>query len=285
MSRRRFNWQHVLRDDTVRRHESILQGLKPGFSAGEERPKAEALGYLEAGALNPLDGLSEREGRPKAEALGYLEARALNPLDGLSEREERPKAEALGYLEARALNDLPGRRDGYGVRTFWSIRRGVQAALLGVVVVVMLGAGTSRFDRLGHEMICTCGCTQILLECNHVGCPVSPVMIGELQEQLAGGGGDTAVENWFAAKYGAIVLAAPIRGGFDNVAWIVPISVFLLATLGTGAVVWVWRRRTLRLMRGTGCGGVLDDFSGQEFDADPEDAAVRERIRRETEYR
>ena len=35
--------------------------------------------------------------------------------------------------------------------------------------------------------------------------------------------------NWFAAKYGAIVLAAPIRGGFDNVAWIVPAAVFGLA--------------------------------------------------------
>ena len=30
--------------------------------------------------------------------------------------------------------------------------------------------------------------------------------------------------NWFAAKYGATVLAAPIRGGFDNVAWIAPIG-------------------------------------------------------------
>ena len=34
------------------------------------------------------------------------------------------------------------------------------------------------------------------------------------------------------------MLAAPIRGGFDNAAWIVPIAVFLLATAGTFAVVW-----------------------------------------------
>jgi cytochrome c-type biogenesis protein CcmH/NrfF len=168
------------------------------------------------------------------------------------------------------------------------LRRGVQAALLCVVMVVMLGAGTSRFDRLGHGMICTCGCTQILLECNHVGCPVSPVMIGELQQQLAAGGTDVMVENWFAAKYGAIVLASPIRGGFDNVAWIMPIAVFLLATLGTAAVVWVWRRRTLRLAdaaRGFGCGGVLDEFPSTVPELTSEDVAMRERIRRETEYR
>jgi hypothetical protein len=56
-----------------------------------------------------------------------------------------------------------------------------------------------------------------------------------------------AVLNWFAAKYGATILAAPIRGGFDNVAWIVPIAVFMLATLGTFVVVWLWKRRSLAL--------------------------------------
>jgi cytochrome c-type biogenesis protein CcmH/NrfF len=157
-------------------------------------------------------------------------------------------------------------------------KRGMQAALLCVVTVVMLGAGSSRFDRIGHQMICVCGCTQILLECNHFGCPDSDRMIGELRDQVAGGGSDTAIQNWFVAKYGPTVLAAPIRGGFDNVAWIMPIAVFLLATIGTAVVVWVWRRRTLRLA------GVLDGYSAQALAPDAEDVAMRERIRRETEY-
>jgi cytochrome c-type biogenesis protein CcmH/NrfF len=157
--------------------------------------------------------------------------------------------------------------------------RVVQSGLLGLLVVVMMGAGESRYDRLGHEMICTCGCTQILMECNHVGCPVSPVMLSELQNQLAAGGTDTAILNWFAAKYGAIVLAAPIRGGFDDVAWITPIAVFVLATLGTGAVVWAWRRRALRIA------GPVAAWSGPAVQIAPEAEALRERIRRETEYR
>ena len=53
----------------------------------------------------------------------------------------------------------------------------LQTIALVAIGLTMLGADTSRLDRLGHQMICTCGCTQILLECNHVGCPVSPVMI------------------------------------------------------------------------------------------------------------
>lgn len=164
--------------------------------------------------------------------------------------------------------------------------KALQCALLAVVVVTMLGADQSRVERLGHEMICMCGCSQILMECNHVGCPVSPVMISELKDQVAIGGVDTKVLNWFVAKYGAIVLAAPIRGGFDNVAWIMPIAVFVLATLGTAAVVWFWRRRTLRLAPASGEAGVMNGgyFPSRPGD-DRETEAMRERIRRETEYR
>src|SRR5450755_3611398 len=96
---------------------------------------------------------------------------------------------------------------------FWA--RLVQMALLCVVTVVMLGAARSQYDRVGHELMCSCSCGQILLECNHVSCPASPVMIDELHAQIGGGGSDTSILNWFVAKYGAVILAAPIRGGFD----------------------------------------------------------------------
>jgi cytochrome c-type biogenesis protein CcmH/NrfF len=141
----------------------------------------------------------------------------------------------------------------------------------------MLGAGQgSRLERLGHEMICMCSCGQILMECNHVGCPVSPVMISELKDQLAGGGNDKAVLNWFVAKYGAIVLASPMRGGFDDVAWIMPIAVFVFATIGTGLVVWMWKKRH---------GGVALHMPGGLTSGDPAvDGALRDRIRKETEY-
>jgi len=151
----------------------------------------------------------------------------------------------------------------------------MQSLAVCFLAVVMLGAadGGARFNRLGHNMVCACGCGQILLECNHVSCPSSGPMIGELHAQLAGGGSDTSIFNWFAAKYGATVLAAPIRGGFDNVAWIAPYTVFILAILGTGILIYFWKRRSL-LNPPRVSTGVLD--------ADRE--AMRERIRRETEY-
>jgi cytochrome c-type biogenesis protein CcmH/NrfF len=154
----------------------------------------------------------------------------------------------------------------------FSLRRWVQAGMVCLLAVVMLGADPSaRFEKIGHEMICTCGCGQVLLECNHVGCPVSPVMIGELHAQIDGGGSETSIFNWFAAKYGATVLAAPIRGGFDNVAWIAPMAVFFLATIGTGFLIRVWKLRTSPARPVSAASGVAGD-------------AMRERIRRETEY-
>jgi cytochrome c-type biogenesis protein CcmH/NrfF len=154
-----------------------------------------------------------------------------------------------------------------------SLRRWVQAGLVCLLAVVMLGATpSSRFEKIGHEMMCACGCGQILLECNHVGCPDSDRMIGELREQVAGGGPDSSIMNWFVAKYGATILAAPIRGGFDNVAWIAPMAVFFLATLGTGFLVRMWKLRSGRQLPVSAAGPAVGGD------------ALRERIRRETEY-
>ena len=154
-----------------------------------------------------------------------------------------------------------------------SFRRWVQAGMVCLLAVVMLGATpSSRFEKVGHEMMCACGCGQILLECNHVGCPDSDRMIGELRAQVAGGGSDSAIMNWFVAKYGATVLAAPIRGGFDNVAWIAPMAVFILATLGTGFLIRMWKLLSVRQLPVSAAG---PSVGGD---------ALRERIRRETEY-
>ncbi|MBS1821194.1 MAG: cytochrome c-type biogenesis protein CcmH [Acidobacteria bacterium] len=154
-------------------------------------------------------------------------------------------------------------------------RRWFQGAAVCLLALIMLGADSNnRFGRLGHQMMCVCGCGQILLECNHVGCPDSDRMIGELRNQLASGTGDTAVLNWFSAKYGPTVLAAPIRGGFDNAAWIAPAAVFLLAIVGTGVLISIWRKRT----------GPRAALAGMPASDTPQQDSLRDRIRRETEY-
>ncbi len=163
------------------------------------------------------------------------------------------------------------------------VRKWLQMGFVCLLAVMMLGASQApdngaRFDRVGHKMMCVCGCGQVLLDCNHVGCPDSSRMIGELREQMSGPNGtgaDSLIINWFIAKYGATVLAAPIRGGFDNVAWGIPVALFLLATIGTALLVRLWAKRSA----GTALAGGLPSLPGAAG-AD----ALRERIRRETEY-
>jgi cytochrome c-type biogenesis protein CcmH len=153
--------------------------------------------------------------------------------------------------------------------------RGVQMLLVFTVALVTIGAGdtSSAFSSIGHKMVCVCGCGQILLECNHVGCPDSDRMIGELRAQVAAGGTDTSIFNWFVAKYGPTVLAAPIRGGFDNAAWIVPVVVALLAILGTVFLINRWKGRHMLLAAGA-----------PALPMTPGGNDMRDRIRRETEF-
>ena len=153
----------------------------------------------------------------------------------------------------------------------------VQAVFVAAVVCFSLGVTdpTARFNDLGHKMMCTCSCGQVLLECNHVGCTVSGGMRDELSNGIASGQNDSLVLQSFVQRYGATVLAAPTTEGFDLVAWIMPFLVAALALVGTIFLVRNWARHQPSLA------------AAAMAPADPAKAraeeAMRERIRRETE--
>jgi cytochrome c-type biogenesis protein CcmH len=126
-----------------------------------------------------------------------------------------------------------------------TIVRTLQCALVCFAVLALTGAGdpATRFNKLGHQMMCICSCNQILLECNHVGCPDSDGMRNELMAAVSRGDSDSLVEQAFVQKYGPTVLAAPTSTGFDRTAWIVP---FVALALGLTIVVMVvrsWKNR------------------------------------------
>ncbi len=70
--------------------------------------------------------------------------------------------------------------------------------------------------------MCTCGCGQILLECNHVGCQSSEKMRNELLAALDKGDNDDLILQGFVQEYGPTVIAAPTATGFNRIAWIMP---------------------------------------------------------------
>ena len=120
-----------------------------------------------------------------------------------------------------------------------------QIILLFVAIFSLLGAGdpATRFNQIGHQMMCICGCNQILLECNHVGCPDSDGMRNELMAAVSRGDSDSLVEQSFVQKYGPTVLAAPTTQGFDRAAYIIPFAALIF---GFGLIVLVirtWKNR------------------------------------------
>ncbi|MFZ0478349.1 MAG: cytochrome c-type biogenesis protein CcmH [Terriglobales bacterium] len=147
----------------------------------------------------------------------------------------------------RQANGSAQSRDPYLTRSAAiSFHRCLQAAALAAAVFLFMGASgnpDARFKDLGHRMMCTCGCGQVLLECNHVGCKSSDKMRDELMAAIDKGDNDDLILQGFVQNYGPTVIAAPTAVGFNKVAWIMP---FVALAAGIGFVVYVvrlWKSR------------------------------------------
>ena len=149
--------------------------------------------------------------------------------------------------------------------------------MLAVAVCFSVGATspTSRLNALSHQLMCQCGCAQLLGECDHVGCPDRDAELSILSTSIAAGLNDQQIFDAFVAKYGATVLAAPTTKGFDLVAWIAPFAVFAAALLGTILLIRRWG----------GLGGKPQVAVAGDAAAvvDPEERGRLDRIRRETD--
>lgn len=148
-----------------------------------------------------------------------------------------------------------------------------QSAAVALVCIGLMGAAPSpeaRFNDLGHKLMCKCGCNQILLECNHVGCSYSTKMRDQLTAALNRGDNDDLILQGFVQEYGATVLSAPTKSGFNIVAWIMP---FVALVAGLTLVTFIVRKWNFRLAPAVGA----QDLQPQELDE------FRRRAREETE--
>jgi len=145
-----------------------------------------------------------------------------------------------------------------------------QALLLAIAVCFSLGASDapSRLYNLSHRTMCTCGCAEILGECNHVGCSESTEELGIIRSGISGGLSDQQILDTMVARYGAVVLAAPTTHGFNLVAWIAPFAVLAAGILGVVLLVKHW---------------TVGRVPVPATASDPSMDTIREKIRRETE--
>ena len=150
------------------------------------------------------------------------------------------------------------------------MKRWSNCFLIAACALSLLGANgdNARFIDLGHRMMCVCGCNQILLECNHVGCTYSDKMREQLASSVQNDSSDENVLQAFVREYGTTVLAAPTGRGFDRVAWIMPFAVLLAAMTAAAMMIRIWKARQ-----------PVEAASGTL----PALASYREQARRETE--
>lgn len=150
--------------------------------------------------------------------------------------------------------------------------RALGTLLVGVLLLMGAGDSTSRVEKLGHQMMCVCSCSQILMECNHVGCTYSDTMRRELTAAVDAGKTDREVLAFFVEKYGTTVLAAPTHSGFDRVAWLLPYIALIVGIGGVAFIVRAWHKGRVPASVGASSGLSPADLS-----------RLREQARKETD--
>jgi cytochrome c-type biogenesis protein CcmH len=116
------------------------------------------------------------------------------------------------------------------------------------LLILPLGAQqlSDRAKQVGGKFMCMCGCSQVLTECNHVGCTTSAGMLKELNVALTRGDSEDAITQMFVQEFGTKVYAEPPKSGFSLVAWALP-SIYLF--VGTAVVIFViyrWRKQAVQ---------------------------------------
>ena len=151
------------------------------------------------------------------------------------------------------------------------VERLVVLCLLAIVLCSTAFASSEddkRYNDIGSKIQCSCGCGQMLLKCNHVGCPSSDSMIRQLRTAVATYSHEEDVLNWFRRNYGMTVVVEPAKHGFELTIWVVPP---LLVMVAFALVFWIiqrWRMRAVPVAAAP---------------VDPHMEALRERARKETE--
>jgi cytochrome c-type biogenesis protein CcmH len=119
-------------------------------------------------------------------------------------------------------------------------------ALILILALTPLMQAADRDERvreLSSKFICVCGgCNQLLMNCNHIGCPSREGMFKALRREIDDGKDDATIVADFSEKFGISVLSAPPASGFNLTAWVMP-----FAMLAAGAFVAIHFVRRFRM--------------------------------------
>jgi cytochrome c-type biogenesis protein CcmH len=140
------------------------------------------------------------------------------------------------------------------------------------MLVLLMGADNqeARYQNLGGKIMCTCSCSQMLLKCNHVGCPNSAQMIRELRANVKSTRSDDQVLDWFRTNWGVTAVVEPATHGFELLAWVLPAAGLGLGLLLVIVLIRSWKLRPAPV-------------AAADLNLAPDLEAMRARARKETE--
>jgi cytochrome c-type biogenesis protein CcmH len=133
---------------------------------------------------------------------------------------------------------------------------------------------SERTKQVGGKFMCMCNCSQVLTQCNHVGCTTSTAMLKEIDQGLANGGTEATVTQALVQEFGTKVYAEPPKSGLSLVAWSLP-GVYL--ALGTVLVIFVIMRWRGRPGHQVAVAGLPGGISSAELEK------ARQRVSRDTQ--
>jgi cytochrome c-type biogenesis protein CcmH/NrfF len=101
---------------------------------------------------------------------------------------------------------------------------------------------TAQAKEIGGKFLCMCGCTQVLTQCNHVGCTVSTSMLKKLDQSVAQGDSEEKITQGLVQEFGTTVYAEPPKTGLSLVAWAMPTVYLILGAILVVFVIARWRK-------------------------------------------
>ena len=141
-------------------------------------------------------------------------------------------------------------------------RRSIFALAVIVAFTVLPLVAQQQADRvktIGGKFLCTCGCGQILTQCNHVGCTASASMLKELKVWVDRGDSDDTITKAFVAEYGTTVFAEPPKSGISLLAWAMPVIYFVIGAVLVIFIIRKWRHAPVAVAGASGGSAVSSD--------------------------
>ncbi len=113
------------------------------------------------------------------------------------------------------------------------------AVLIILVSLFLPTAGLAlTLTEMEAEIMCDCGCTMVLNTCK---CGRAADMKGDIGAMIKQGKSKQEIISSFVSQYGEIILSAPTRKGFNLVAYIAPMTAFLLGVMVVVYLIRRWR--------------------------------------------